>query len=256
MSFDELIVDTVEPKEDNIMYLLPTKLSSSKFLRHNTFDQATIKNTSVEKITPSGLMGILASLKPQGKISILVYQPIAVMLTYDAKQIEANLKLAGFENIQISDINIRDEKTGKIIQTQSVEASKPLSKRSGDVTIEIRRSRYEDIKPYKRNEKREIREEPVNNRYNVTTKTTVRETSSTSGYKPRNKTYMRPEVKEEFPIEEKKSFSRRRFGQNTENVEEVNPKTRTYVREDKNEGTGKLGYYRRKYRFTSSTNEN
>ena len=256
MSFEEIIVDTIEPKGDNIMYLLPTKLSSSKFLRHNTFDQATIKNTSVEKITSSGLIGILASLKPQGKITIFVHQPIAVMLSYDAKQIEANLKLAGFENIQISDTNIKDEKTGKIIQTQSVEASKPLSKRSGNVNIEIRRSRYEDIKPYKRSEKREIREEPVNNRYNVITKTTVRETSSTSGYKPRNKTYMRPEVKEELPIEEKKSFSRRRFGQNTENIEEVNPKTRTYVREDKNEGTGKLGYYKRKYRFTSSTNDN
>ena len=253
MSFEEIIVDTIEPKGDNIMYLLPTKLSSSKFLRHNTFDQATIKNTSVEKITSSGLIGILASLKPQGKITIFVHQPIAVMLSYDAKQIEANLKLAGFENIQISDTNIKDEKTGKIIQTQSVEASKPLSKRSGNVNIEIRRSRYEDIKPYKRSEKREIREEPVNNRYNVTTstKTTVIETSNT--YKPRNKTYMRQELKEDLPIEEKKSFSRRRFGQNTE---EIRPKNRTYVREEKTEGTGNLGYYKRKYRFTSSKNEN
>ena len=256
MSFEELIVDTIEPKGDNIMYLLPTKLSSSKFLRHNTFDQATIKNTSVEKITSSGLIGILASLKPQGKINIFVHQPIAVMLSYDAKQIEANLKLAGFENIQINDVNIKDEKTGKKIETQSIEASKPLSKRSGDVNIEIRRSRYEEIKPYKRTEKREIREEPFNNRYNVTTKTTTVKETSTSTYKPRNKTYMRPEVKEELPIEGQKSVSRRRFGQKSENFEEVPPKTRTYVREDKTEGPGKLGYYKRKYRFTSSTNDN
>jgi hypothetical protein len=169
MSFAEIIVDTIEPKEDNIMYLLPSKLSSSKFLSHNTFDRATIKNTSVEKITSKGLMGILASLKPQGKINILVHQPIAVMLSYDAKQIEANLKLAGFEDIQINDISIKDEKTGKIIQTQSIEASKPLSKRTGDINIEIRRSRYEEVKPY-RKEKREIKEEPIKNRY---TKITV-----------------------------------------------------------------------------------
>jgi len=252
MSFEEIIVDTIEPKEDNIMYLLPSKLSSSKFLSHNTFDRATIKNTSVEKITSIGLMGILASLKPQGKINILVHQPIAVMLSYDAKQIEANLKLAGFEDIQINDINIKDEKTGKIIQTQSIEASKPLSKRTGDINIEIRRSRYEEVKPY-RKEKREIKEEPIKNRY---TKTTNIE-SSTTEYKPRNKTYFKQEVKEEIPTEEKKSFSRRRFGQNTEHSEDVRPKNRTYISGTDNniEGNGKTRYYKRKLRF-STTNEN
>lgn len=256
MSFAEIIVDTIEPKGDNIMYLLPSKLSTSKYLSHNTFDQATIKNTSVEKITSAGLIGILSSLKPQAKINILVHQPIAVMLSYDAKQIEANLKLAGFENIQISDINIKDEKTGKTIQTQSIEGSKPISKRSGNINIEVRRSKYEDIKPHRR-EKKEIQEEPIKNRYNVTTtKTTIIE-NNVSGYKPRNKTYFKQEVKEEIPIEEtKKSYSRRRFGQNSEKTEEIMPKNRTYVRSEVNiEGAGNVGNYKRKYRFTASGNK-
>ena len=88
MSFAELIVDNVEPEGDDIMYLLPTKLNSSIFLASNIFDQATIRNCSVEKLTSSGLSGIFASLKPLAKINITVYQPIAVMVYYDSKQIE------------------------------------------------------------------------------------------------------------------------------------------------------------------------
>ena len=212
MSFVELVVDRKPPEGDDIMYLLPSKLSTSKYLASNTFDLATIKNCPVEKITSSGLSGIFSCLKPQGKINIIVFQPIAVMLFYDSKQIEANLKLAGFEDIQISDISIEDEKTGKNIQTQSIEAIKPLSKRGGDIKIEIRKSKYEEVKPSYKKEKREIREEPVKTKYNVITKTTTTETNT--GYKPRNKTYVKQEVKEELPVEEKKSYSRKRFGNN------------------------------------------
>ena len=259
MSFAELIVDTVEPKGDDIMYLLPSKLASSKYLASNTFDQATIRNCPVEKITSGGLVGIFASLKPQGKITIIVFQPIAVMLFYDSKQIEANLKLAGFEDIHIRDINIEDEKTKKTIQTQSIEATKPLSKRGADVNIEIWKSRFEESKPY-RYEKREIREEPIKNKFNITTKTTTTTTTETgSGYKPRNKTYFRQEVKEEIPVEEKKSYSRKRYGgQTTENTEEERPKNRTYVRveETNTDGKGRTGYYRRKLRFSATPNDN
>ena len=81
------------------MYLLPSKLATSKFLASNTFDKATIRNCPVEKITSGGLVGIFSCLKPQGKINIIIFQPIEVMLFYDSKQIEANLKLAGFEDI-------------------------------------------------------------------------------------------------------------------------------------------------------------
>ena len=257
MSFVELIVDTEVPKGDDIMYLLPSKLATSKYLASNTFDQATIRNCPVEKITSGGLVGIFSCLKPQGKINIIVFQPIAVMLFYDSKQIEANLKLAGFEDIHISDINYQDGKTKKTIQTQSIEATKPVSKRNVDINIEIRKSRFEE-RPHKK-EKKEIKEEPLKNRFNYTTKTTTTTTTETvTGYKPRNKTYFRQEVKEEIPTEEKKSFSRKRFGQANENKEE-RPKNRTYVRaeETNNDDKGpKSHYHRRNMRFTSSTNEN
>lgn len=251
MSFTELIVDIEEPKEDDIMYLLPSKLPSAKFLASNTFDQATIRNTPVEKITSGGLIGIFTSLKPLGKINIIVFQPIAVMLTYDSKQIEANLKLTGFEDIKISDVNIKDEKTGKMIQTQSIEGTKPESKRNPNVNIEIQKIKYKESK-----HKKENYEEPLKNKY-ITTKITTTTTNETSEYKPKNRTYVRQEIKEE-PVEEKKYYSRKIYGQNTENTESERPKNRTYVKvEESNTTDGKGGqrsYFRRNIRFGNKEN--
>ena len=159
MSFAELVVDNIEPEEDDAMYLRPSKLNTSVYLASNIFDQATIRNCPVEKITSSGLAGIFSSLKPLAKINITVFQPIAVMVFYDSKQIEANLKLAGFENIEISDVNIKDQKTGQIIQTQSIEAQKPESKRNSDIVVEVRKTAYKENKPSKY--------ETKNDRYNI-----------------------------------------------------------------------------------------
>ena len=68
----QIIVDLLEPEGDDIMYLLPSKLSSSKFLSPNTFDEATIQNCPTEKITSGGLLGIFNSLKSTAKINIFV----------------------------------------------------------------------------------------------------------------------------------------------------------------------------------------
>jgi hypothetical protein len=229
MSFAEIVVDTVEPKEDDVMYIYPSKLSTSKYLAPNTFDQATIRNCPVEQVTTTGLIGIFTSLKPLAKINIEVFQPIAVMINYEAKQIEANLKLAGFENIQISDVTITNEKTGQKIQTQEIEAQKPESKRNVDVVVEVKKSSYKDTsRPYTKND----------NRYNniSTTKTTIIESTSNTGYQPRgNRTY----VQREQQVEQR-------------------PKNRTYVREEETtttetKGGRTTGYYKRRYR---SGNEN
>ena len=80
MSFAELVVDNIEPEEEDVMYLRPSKLNTSVYLASNIFDQATIRNCPVEKITSSGLAGIFSSLKPLAKINITVFQPIAVMI--------------------------------------------------------------------------------------------------------------------------------------------------------------------------------
>ena len=243
MSFNELIIDSIEPEDkQEAMYIKPSRINTTKYLSQNIFDQATIRHSSVEQITSNGLSGIFSSLKPLGKINIIVHQPIGVMIFYDSKQIEANLKLAGFENIKISDIKYNDEITKHEVQTQEIEAEKPESKRNVDVTIEIKKTTYKEQKPmttYKE-------QKPLENNKFISTKVT----SSSKGdynnsYKPKgNKTYVKKEMREEI-VEEKKE----------EIIENNRPKNRTYVREqkeekveNKNQSGGGKGYFRRRFR--------
>jgi len=249
MSFNELIIDSIEPKDkEEAMYIKPSRINTTKYLSQNIFDLATIRHSSVEQITSNGLSGIFSSLKPLGKINIIVHQPIGVMIFYDSKQIEANLKLAGFENIKISDIKYNDEISKHEIQTQEIEAEKPESKRNADVTIEIKKTTYKEQKPVTTYKEQHKEQKPFDNNKFYSTK--VKVTSSSKGdysntYKPKgNKTYVKKEVREEI-VEEKKE----------EIIENNRPKNRTYVREQKEEKVenseekgGKKGYFRRRFR--------
>ena len=238
MSFAELIIDTKEPEgNDDAMFIKSSRFNTTKYLAQNTFDQATVKHSTVEQITSNGLSGIFASLKPLGKIHIIVHQPIAVMIFYDSKQIEANLKLAGFENIKITDIKYQDELTKHEIQTQQLEAEKPESKRNADITIEIKKTTYKEQKPIENNNKF------------ISSKYTSSTTSDNNKYKPKgNKTYVKKEVREEI-VEEKKE----------EIIENNRPKNKTYVREQKeekivennNDKGGRKSYFKRRFRGTS-----
>ena len=244
MSFNELIIDSIEPEDkQEAMHIKPSRINTTKYLSQNIFDQATIRHSSVEQITSNGLSGIFSSLKPLGKINIIVHQPIGVMIFYDSKQIEANLKLAGFENIKISDIKYNDEITKHEVQTQEIEAEKPESKRNVDVTIEIKKTTYKEQKPmttYK--EQKPFLE---NNKFISTKVTSSSKGDYNNSYKPKgNKTYVKKEMREEI-VEEKKE----------EIIENNRPKNRTYVREqkeekveNKNQSGGGKGYFRRRFR--------
>ena len=234
MSFNELIIDTTTPEDNESMYIHPSRLNTTKYLAPNIFDHALIKHSTVEQITSNGLSGIFASLKPLGKINIIVHQPIGVMVFYDSKQIEANLKLAGFENIKINDINYEDEISKHNIQTQEIEAEKPESKRNYDIVVEVQKTTYKEKIPIENNKMVSIK---------VENKKT--ENINENKYKPKaNKTYVKKEVKEEI-IEEKKGG----FDNNNYRL-----KNRTYVREqkeekDNNDAKGeKKGYFRRRFR--------
>ena len=254
MSFNELIIDSIEPKDkEEAMYIKPSRINTTKYLSQNIFDLATIRHSSVEQITSNGLSGIFSSLKPLGKINIIVHQPIGVMIFYDSKQIEANLKLAGFENIKISDIKYNDEISKHEIQTQEIEAEKPESKRNVDVTIEIKKTTYKEQKPvstYKEQKPVTTYKEQKpfdNNKFYSTKVTSSSKGDYSNTYKPKgNKTYVKKEVREEI-VEEKKE----------EIIENNRPKNRTYIREqkeeqvDSNTNGGRKSYFKRRFRGTS-----
>ena len=123
----ELIIDTKEIDDEDILFLTPNHIRGVRYCASNIFDYASIKNCPTEKLNSGSLIGIFNSLKPGAEISIVVNQPISVMLEYDSKQIEANLKLVGFENILYEDKK-SSSKNGIGLTEGILTATKPVNK--------------------------------------------------------------------------------------------------------------------------------
>ena len=238
MSINELIIDTIEPEDKDCMYIHPSRLCTAKYLSPNIFDKVNIRHSTVDQITTSGLSFIYASLKPEGKINIIVHQPISIMVFYDSKQIDANLKLAGFENVKITDIEYPDEKS-RNIQTQEIEAEKPKSQRNYDIHIEIQKTTYKEKKP-------------IENNYN--------NISNENKYKPKgNKTYVNKEIKEIKEIKKEIIVE----DQKDEEKETGRYKNRSYIRgqnssnqneDNNNSKEEKKRYIQRRYRASGKNN--
>ena len=98
-----MVIDSeVNERDEGIFYLLPSEMSKSGLLNPEKFDSCEIRNVDVDDIRPSALLGILSSLKPNGRVSVTLCEPIAVMQPYEARMVEANARLAGFTDIKTS----------------------------------------------------------------------------------------------------------------------------------------------------------
>ena len=122
----DLVIDSkIHEKDEGIFYLLPSEMSKSGLLNPEKFDSCTIQNVDVDDIRPSALLGILSSLKPNGTVTVVICEPIAVMQPYEARMIEANAKLAGFTDIQTSPGTFLNEFSNKEDETLVVTFTKP-----------------------------------------------------------------------------------------------------------------------------------
>ena len=101
MSKRILYVDSKDnhDKEDNCLVIHPSHLNMANVFEANTFDIIYINNTKTEMLRAKGFFNLAKCLKSNGKLEIIVDQPIAVMQNLDAGEIEANAKLGGFTNI-------------------------------------------------------------------------------------------------------------------------------------------------------------
>ena len=134
----ELIIDTEEIDDEDVLFLTPNHIKGVRYCGSNVFDYASIKHCPTEKLNSGILIGIFNSLKPGAEITIVVNQPISVMLEYDSKQIEANLKLVGFENILYEEKK-SSSKNGLI--EGILTATKPVNK-DNNIQIEIIKNDY------------------------------------------------------------------------------------------------------------------
>ena len=122
---EELIIDSEDTYKDldNISYIHPSHLNMIKSLTSNQYSRVSIKNTNVDDISAYVLLNLYGKVKVGGQVEIIVYQPVAVMQFYDAKQLEANALLAGFADVKIK------------METLSVSFIKPERRIQGDKEI-------------------------------------------------------------------------------------------------------------------------
>ena len=121
-----MVIDSkVGERDEGIFYLLPSEMSKSGLLNPEKFDSCEIRNVDVDDIRPSALLGILSSLKPNGRVSVTLCEPIAVMQPYEARMVEANAKLAGFTDIKTSPGTFFNKFSNKEDETLCVTFTKP-----------------------------------------------------------------------------------------------------------------------------------
>ena len=121
-----MVIDSkIGKRDEGIFYLLPSEMSKSGLLNPEKFDSCEIRNVDVDDIRPSALLGILSSLKPNGRVSVTICEPIAVMQPYEAKMVEANARLAGFTDIRTSPGTFFNKFSNKDDETLCITFTKP-----------------------------------------------------------------------------------------------------------------------------------
>jgi len=105
-----LVVDSNDTYQDklDIFYIHPKRLSLLKLVNSKEFSKATIQYSPIENLTSLNFSYILRTLNYNSICEVTVHQLISVMQDYDAKQIEANAKLAGFVNFQYSKVELEN----------------------------------------------------------------------------------------------------------------------------------------------------
>lgn len=135
----ELIVDSEDTYTDldNVFYINPNRLPLVRCLSDGQFISCTIKNSPIDNLTSMNFSYILRKLKPNATCEVIIYQPISVMQDYDAKQVEANAKLAGFADFEINQFEYVDSKTDKKFRTLSVNFVRPVKEGAEVIEVEI-----------------------------------------------------------------------------------------------------------------------
>jgi len=148
----ELIIDNEDTYQDvdSVFYMNPHRLSLLRCLTDAQFISCTIKNSQVDCLTSMNFAYMMRKMKPEATCEVIIYQPISVMQEYDAKQVEANAKLAGFVNFEIQPFDYVDSKTDKKFKTLIVTFSKPNKAVEDDDSVPKARSSLIVIKKEER----------------------------------------------------------------------------------------------------------
>ena len=125
MPSPELVVDTeVDQTKENAYFLAPENLKQLRFVKHNSFSKATIRNCNVTNLTAYNLQSLFNSLERGSTATIIIDQPVLVLQEYDANAIVANAELAGFKNIRSGNVNAFCPGLGTKVETITLTLTK------------------------------------------------------------------------------------------------------------------------------------
>jgi|JI9StandDraft_1071089.scaffolds.fasta_scaffold272670_2 hypothetical protein len=122
-----LVVDTQDTYQDDldVFYIHPKRLALVSNLNDKIFDRVLIQNTEVELLGALNLNHVMKKMKVDAELDFIVCNPLQVMHQYDAKQIEANAKLAGFDKIITEDHEVLGKDSKVLRKTLRVSAIRP-----------------------------------------------------------------------------------------------------------------------------------
>lgn len=129
----KLIVDNDDTYQDesDVFLTSPQHMGCLKVVKPQTFDSALIQNAHVDDLSAFALTQLFTVLKMGAKATIVITQPVLVMQDYDVKQVEANARLAGFDDISVSETTFVEPKSGKELTTQQLELVKTENEDAG-----------------------------------------------------------------------------------------------------------------------------
>ena len=129
----KLYVDNEDTYQDesDVFLTSPQHMGCLKVVKPQTFDSALIQNAHVDDLSAFALTQLFTVLKTGARSTIVIPQPVLVMQDYDVKQVEANARLAGFDDISVSETTFVEPKSGKELTTQQLDLVKTENEDSG-----------------------------------------------------------------------------------------------------------------------------
>ena len=117
-----LYIDAIDnhADEEDCIWIHPSHLNFVVAFDKKSFNKIIIKNSPAEFLKAKGLFNVNRALKEGGICEIVVDQPIVVMQDLDAGEIEANCKLAGFEDINTESYTFSESVNGKEKKVQTL----------------------------------------------------------------------------------------------------------------------------------------
>ena len=107
-------------EEENCISIHPAHLNCVDAFDKQAFNKVVIQNSPAEFLKANGLFYIYRTLVDGGVCEIIVDQPIYVMQELDAGEIEANCKLAGFDDINTQSYSYMENINGKEKKVQTL----------------------------------------------------------------------------------------------------------------------------------------